>query len=147
MAASPIRLEVVTPERAVLEEDVESVVLPGVRGAIGVLPGHAPMVVALRPGTLRYRQGGRYYRVAVTGGFFELAGGRATVLADAAELAPEIDVERARRALERARERLTRPSPDLDVERARAAMERAVTRIKTAQDEGGVGSAKFEVSQ
>lgn len=142
--ASPIRLAVVTPERAVLEEEVEAVVLPGVRGAIGILPHHAPMVVALRPGVLRYRQAGRTFRVAVTGGFFEFGGGRATVLADAAELGHEIDVERARRALERARQRLQKPSPDLDVERARVAMERAVARIKAAADEGGAGSPTHE---
>ncbi len=130
------RLVVVTPEREVLDQPVDSVVLPGLRGSIGVLPRHAPMVVALRPGVVKYRSGGTFRRLAIAGGFFEFAGDTATVLADAAELAGEVDPERARQALERARNRLRRPGPDVDAERARAAMERAIARLRAAERDG-----------
>jgi len=128
-----IRLEVITPERIVLGEDTESIIVPGARGYIGVLPGHAPMVVSLKIGLVKYRQGGAYRRLAVSGGFFEIAGDKAVVLAETAERGEEIDVTRARAALERARRRLAaRRDTTIDMARAEAALQRALTRLRAA---------------
>lgn len=135
-ADQPIRLEVVTPERVVFEERVEALIVPGVRGYIGIWPNHAPMVVALGIGDMVYRRHGQVYHMAVAGGFFEVAGNRAVILSDAAERAEEIDISRAEAALERARRRLADPAGDWDLERARAALDRALTRLKVARRRG-----------
>lgn len=130
--ARTFRLQVITPERVVVDEEVESVVLRGVDGYFGVLAGHAPLVAALRTGPASYRVGGRRERLAIAGGVFEFAGDRGVVLADAAERAAEIDVLRARAALERARARLMDRKGEWDHARARAALERALTRLRVA---------------
>lgn len=127
-----ITLEVITPERVVLREEVQSLVLPGVDGLFGVLPNHQALVAALRVGPVVYRQEGRRERLAISGGFFEFMGNRAVILADAAERADEIDVGRARRAAERARQRLADRQGDWDFARAHAALERALNRLKVA---------------
>lgn len=129
---SPLLLEVVTPERMILREEVESVIAPGSEGYLGVLPRHSPLLTTLKPGVVRYRKGGRWERLAVSGGFMEAGPGRVVILADAAELPSEIDVERARRAMERAKKRLWERSPDLDVARAEAALMRSLARLKAA---------------
>ncbi|HEY8449022.1 MAG TPA: F0F1 ATP synthase subunit epsilon, partial [Bacillota bacterium] len=118
--------------RLVLREDVQSIVLPGVDGFFGVLRNHAPLVAALRTGPLVYRKDGVRHRLAIAGGFFEIADNHAVVLADAAERADEIDVERARRAAERARQRLADRQGEWDFVRARAALERALNRLRVA---------------
>lgn len=127
-----IELEIVTPERVVFREQVTSIILPGLDGYFGVLANHAPLVAALRIGPVVYRQNGEKKRVAIHGGFFEIVDNRATILADAAELPEEIDVERARRALERARKRISDRQADIDLVRARAALERALIRLRVA---------------
>lgn len=132
-ATQPIQLEVVTPERLVFEEEVEALIVPGVRGYIGIWPNHAPMVIALGTGDMVYRRQGKVYHLAVSGGFFEVANDRAVILSDAAERAEEIDLSRAQAALERARRRLADPGGNWDEERARAALDRALTRIRVAQ--------------
>ncbi|HHP50403.1 MAG TPA: F0F1 ATP synthase subunit epsilon [Moorella mulderi] len=127
-------LEVITPLKKVLEEEVESVVVPASEGYMGVLPRHFPALALLRPGVLTYRPvGGALERMAISGGFVEVGPRKVLVLADAAEMPGEIDVERARRAMERARERLRRPHPGIDIERARLALERAKARLKVAE--------------
>ncbi|GAV24195.1 ATP synthase F0F1 subunit epsilon [Carboxydothermus islandicus] len=130
--ADKIKLEVVTPERVVANEYVEFVVAPGVEGEIGILPFHAPLITSLDIGILRYTVEGRTEKIALTGGFLEVKGNKVVVLANAAERGEEIDVERAQRALERARERLTKRTPDIDVLRAELAMRRALNRLKAA---------------
>lgn len=130
--SKPIKLEIVTPERVVFSEEVTSIILPGVDGYFGVLANHAPLVAALRIGPVVYRQNGEKHRVAIHGGFFEIAENHAVILADAAELSGEIDVERARAALERARKRIRDRQADLDLVRAQAAIERALTRLRVA---------------
>lgn len=131
--------QVVAPNRVVLRERVSSLIVPGIGGAVGFWAGHAPMLVALAPGVVKYRPaspGGErevFRPLAVGGGLFEVSDdGEATLLADTAELPEEIDVERARAALERAKRRLTRPAPDVDMTRAEAALQRAVARLRVA---------------
>ncbi|NLC76002.1 MAG: F0F1 ATP synthase subunit epsilon [Clostridia bacterium] len=125
-----ITLEVVTPERVVVREQVDSLVVPAAEGYLGVLPGHAPIVAQLSIGVLSYKQDGKETTAAVSGGFMEVAGDKAVLLADTAELANEIDVDRALRAKERAEERLANRQANLDVPRAEAALRRALARLK-----------------
>ncbi|MDN5347036.1 MAG: F-type H+-transporting ATPase subunit epsilon [Clostridia bacterium] len=132
-AAGELTLEVVTPERVVLKTKAVSARLPGVLGYLGVLPGHTPLATALQAGVVFYRDAaGEEKRVAVSGGFLEIGHDRVIVLADTAERAEEIDVERARQAKERAERRLKERPPGLDVARAESALRRAIARLKAA---------------
>ncbi len=128
-------LEIVTPERVVVSQQVDIVVAPGSLGEFGVLQGHVPFLTGILPGELRYSADGKTEYLAVTTGFAEVSDNKVSVLVDAAEKATEIDVERARRAMERAKERLAkdRGSPDLDFHRAEMALKRAMARIKVAE--------------
>lgn len=128
-------LEVVTPERVVVSQQVEIVVAPGSLGEFGVLEGHVPFLTGILPGELRYTAEGKTEHLAVTTGFAEVSDNKVSVLVDAAERASEIDVERARKAMERAKERLSkdRGTPDIDFQRAEAALRRAIARIKVAE--------------
>ena len=128
-----IRLEFVTPERAIAHEDVDEVELPGEEGFFGVLPGHAPMLAALKTGEMWYRQGGEKKYAFVAGGFAEVVGDRVSVLAPVAERAEDIDLARAEAAKRRAEERLARPVADVDFERARIALLRAISRLDVAK--------------
>ncbi|HZL98241.1 MAG TPA: F0F1 ATP synthase subunit epsilon, partial [Terriglobales bacterium] len=110
--ASTIRLELVTPERLVLSEEVDEVVLPGYEGEFGVLPGHTQFLAILNIGMMRYRQGGAMVKIALGGGFAEVNHDRVVVMADTAERTEEIDVERAQRARDRAEARLKEMSLD-----------------------------------
>jgi F-type H+-transporting ATPase subunit epsilon len=128
------KLSVVTPEKVVFEQDVRSVIAPGSEGYLGVLTDHAPLITALKAGelTVSDKEGARK-EYAVSGGFLEVSGNVATLLADAIEAPEEIDLERAREAESRARDRLTRRShPDIDEARAEAALARALNRQKMA---------------
>jgi F-type H+-transporting ATPase subunit epsilon len=91
-----LRLEIVTPEKRVLDADVDVVTVPTVSGEIGILPSHAPMVSALRPGVLTYNVKGSMEKLAVAGGFVEVNADKVAILADAAESAADIDIESAR---------------------------------------------------
>jgi F-type H+-transporting ATPase subunit epsilon len=130
-----LHLEVVTPARVVLEKEVDIVVVPGSEGEFGVLPGHVSFLSGIVPGELRYTAGSEKEIVAVTTGFAEVFKNNVSILVDAAERAPEIDVERARKAMERAKERLSRDRSDneIDFARAEAALRRAVARLKVVQ--------------
>src|SRR5512141_3462716 len=112
--ASTIRLELVTPERLLLSEDVDEVVLPGYEGEFGVLPGHTQYLAILSIGILWYRVGSAVTRIALGGGFAEVTHDRIVVLADTAERSDEIDVARAQRARDRAEARLKELSMDDD---------------------------------
>ncbi len=128
-----LHLEIVTPDKVVLDADVDYVGAPGVDGAFGVLHGHIPLLSALRVGELYYRKGNATHWVFVSGGFSEVADNRVTVLAEAAELAADIDVERAKRAMERAQKRLETHDPsDIDFLRAQAALNRAIHRLNVS---------------
>ncbi|HHW75190.1 MAG TPA: F0F1 ATP synthase subunit epsilon [Firmicutes bacterium] len=130
---SPVIFEVVTPERKILREEVENVIAPGTEGYLGVLPGHTPLLTTLKPGVVSYRRvGGETEKLACSGGFMEAGPGRVVILGDTAEPAPEIDIERARRARQRAEQRLRERPPGLDVARAEAALLRSLARLKAA---------------
>lgn len=129
---STLKLEVVTPERTVVQEDVEMVVCPGVEGEFGVLPHHVSLLSALKIGPLRYRANGNDDLIFVSGGFVDVNGDKCSVLAESAERADSIDQARAREAKERAEARLAEHKDDLDEERAIAALQRAIMRIKIA---------------
>jgi len=133
--ADSIKLEIVTPDKAVVNEDVNIVMAPGSLGEFGVLIGHTPFLTTLKTGIIRYTdaQGTDQY-VFVSGGFVEALPDKVTVLAESAEKTEEIDVERAKAALERAEKRLeeARTKEDIDADRAKAALERAVVRINLA---------------
>lgn len=129
---SKLLLEIVTPDRAFVREEVDELQLPGSEGYFGVLPGHAPLLATLKVGELWYRIGGEKHSLALAGGFVEVLPDRVTVLAQVAERAEEIDVARAEAARKRAEERLARPAPDVDFERARIAMMKSLIRLQVA---------------
>jgi len=127
-----LRLEFVTPERAVVHEDVDEVEVPGEDGYFGVLPGHAPLLAALKTGELWYRQGADKKFAFVAGGFVEVLPDRVAILAQIAERAEDIDAERAEASKRRAEERLSRPSIEMDADRARIALMRALVRLQVS---------------
>lgn len=132
--AGNIRLEIVTPEKAVVDEDAEIVMAPGSLGEFGVLIHHTPFMTTLKIGTVRFKDAeGRERYVFVSGGFAEALPDRVTILAESAERRRDIDLDRARAALERAQKRLAEDEDALDIERARAAIERALYRIRLAE--------------
>jgi F-type H+-transporting ATPase subunit epsilon len=128
-------LEVVTPEKVLVSRDVDSVIMPGTEGEFGVLPGHILFLSAIEPGELRYTSGSEKMFFAVMSGFAEVSQNKVSVLVDAAEKATDIDVERARNAIDRARERLEkdRGREDIDFFRAETALKRAIIRLKVAE--------------
>ncbi|GAB6179328.1 F0F1 ATP synthase subunit epsilon [Desulfotomaculum defluvii] len=127
------RLDIVTPEKVVFSEEIDFIVAPGVDGELGILPEHAPLVTALKVGSLRVQQNGKFFKVAVSGGFMEVKNSRVVVLADTAERADQIDVERAQAAKQRAEQRLGNKSAEIDVARAEIALQKAINRIKAAE--------------
>ncbi len=130
-----VHLEIVTPEKIMVSQDVDIVVAPGSLGEFGVLEGHVSFLSGIVPGELRYTSDEQTEYLVVTNGFAEVSNDKVSVLVDAAERAQDIDVERAQRAMERANERLARDrgTEDIDFVRAEAALKRAVTRIKVAE--------------
>ena len=132
MADGPIELTIVTPEEAVTHEHTDELEIPGRDGYFGVLPGHAPLFSELKIGDLAYRKGNQWFHLAVAWGFVEVLPTKVRVLAETAERAQQIDVERAKRAKERAEQRLARPTGDVDFDRARIALERALIRLQVS---------------
>ncbi|MBU2520750.1 MAG: F0F1 ATP synthase subunit epsilon [Proteobacteria bacterium] len=133
--AGNIILEVVTPEKSVVSEEAKIVVAPGSLGEFGVLIGHTPFLSTLKVGSLRYMDANNVERyVSISGGFAEALPGKVTVLAESAERRRDIDLERAKSAMERAQKRLTDVSKkqDVDFMRARIALERALHRLRVA---------------
>jgi F-type H+-transporting ATPase subunit epsilon len=134
--AENIKLEVVTPEKSVVSEEAQIVMSPGSLGEFGVLIGHTPFLTTLKIGTIRYKDaGGTEKYVFVNSGFAEALPDKVTVLAESAERRKDIDVERAKAAMERAEKRLTedRSKEDIDFNRAKIALARAVERVKLAE--------------
>lgn len=125
-------LEIVTPERSVVSEEIDEVQIPGTEGSFGVLPGHTPLLATLQVGELWYRRGQETSHVAVSFGFAEVQPDRVTILAQIAESAEDIDVTRAQDAEQRAKQRLDAPELDMDFERARIAMLKSLTRLHVA---------------
>ena len=134
--AQNIKLEVVTPEKAVVNEDAKIVVAPGNQGEFGVLPGHTTFLTTLKTGTLRYTDANdQEHYIFVSGGFAEALPDKVTVLAESAERRRDIDIARAKAAIERAEKRLAeqRLKEVLDFTRAKAALERALQRLNLAE--------------
>ena len=131
--AGNIRLEVVTPQKEVVNEEAQIIVAPGELGQFGVLIGHTPFMTSLQTGTLRYTdaQGAEHF-VFVSGGFAETLPDKVTVLAESAERRRDIDVDRAREAQARAEKRLDAQEKDLDYERCKASLDRAMYRVMLA---------------
>jgi F-type H+-transporting ATPase subunit epsilon len=135
----PLRLDIITPERNVLSETVDSVNVPGANGELGILPGHTPMISQLQTGVLSFAQGPTTHRLHVSGGFVEVRDDRVAVLADVAERPEEIDAARARLAREHAEKTLNAFSgTEEDFERARAELERSVVRLQLAGEDHSV---------
>ena len=128
-----LQLQFVTPERAIVHDDVDEVEIPGEEGYFGVLPGHEPLLATLRAGELWYRKGTEKTYAFVAAGFVEVLPDRVAIMAQAAEKADEIDVQRAEAAKRRAEERLARPTSDMDFERARIALIRAISRLQVSR--------------
>ena len=131
MADKGFQLTVLTEEKAVIDERVLSLIAPGSEGDLGVLRNHAPLVTGLRPGRLTVTDlNQESTEFALSGGFLEVSNNTATILADALESVEEIDLERARTAVERARKLLENPGPDVDIARAEEALKRAKNRLQ-----------------
>ena len=131
--ADKLRLELVTPYRKVLSQEVDEVTAPGAVGEFGILPGHTPLLTTMKIGDLSYRQAAETFHVAVNWGYVEVGNEAVTVLVEPADPADEIDLERAKSALGRAQEALKTLTPeDKDFRVMEAALERAMIRIQVA---------------
>ena len=123
-------LDVVTPQGAVFSGQIEHLRAPGIKGSFGVLPGHTPFMTALDIGEVDIRQNGQDRPMAISGGFIEVQPDHTVILAQTAEFADAIDVDRAQSARQRAEERLRAHQANLDEDRAKAALTRAVNRLR-----------------
>ncbi len=128
-----LKLDVVSAERVVYSDDVDAVVAPGVAGQLGILPHHTPLMTTLQVGELLVKKDGEEFILAISGGFLEVRPDRVIVLADAAERAEDIDLDRAEEAKERAEEQLRRRTAGVDVAQAEAALLRSMVRLKVGQ--------------
>jgi len=130
------QLEIVTPEKKVVDTAAAEMQIPGKNGYLGILPGHAPLITELAVGEITFRAGAGEQRLAVAWGFAEVLPDKVTILAETAERPSEIDVERARKAKARAEQRLTSGDPGVDVERSLNALHKAETRLDVAGHKG-----------
>lgn len=130
----PLLLEIVTPERELFSDQVDAVVCPGVDGELGILPHHAPLLTTLGFGELRIRRGGEEEFFAIAGGFLQVRPDKVVVMAETADMASEIDVEKALEARREAERALSEGFEEpADLARARAALQRALIRIRVAE--------------
>ncbi len=136
MEKEKITLEVVTPEKLVVAEEVDEITAPGYYGYFGVLPHHHPYLTLIGIGVLMYRIVEKRHYLAVSKGFAEVLGNKVTFLVESCEKPQEIDVDRAEKAKERAEARLQEPTPEVNVDRARDSLQRALTRLKVAKRKG-----------
>jgi F-type H+-transporting ATPase subunit epsilon len=133
----PLTVEIITVERVVrVEQNIDVVIAPGSEGQLAILPKHAALMTTLDPGMLVFRRAGVEEDFSISGGFMEVLHNRVTILADAAEAAEEIDLQRAEAARQRAEQRLRSQGPgshDVDMARARASLQRSLMRIRVAE--------------
>jgi F-type H+-transporting ATPase subunit epsilon len=130
----PLLLEIVTPERQVFSEQVDSVVCPGIEGELGVLPHHAPLLTTLGVGELRIRRGGEEEFFAIAGGFVQVRPDKVVVMAETADMASEISIEAAEEARREAERALAEGFEEpADLARARASLQRALLHIRVAE--------------
>jgi F-type H+-transporting ATPase subunit epsilon len=147
---SHIDLEIVTPDKLLVREQVDEVEVPGSEGYFGVLPGHTPLLASLAVGELWYRKGQEKTYLSVAFGFAEVLPDRVTILAQIAERAEDIDPARAEEARKRAETRLAQPKAEVDYERARAALMKSLTRLQVSsriQLAGRVGRQRMPPPQ
>jgi F-type H+-transporting ATPase subunit epsilon len=129
-----LKLDIVTAERVVYSEEVDAIIAPGIEGQLGILPHHAPLMTTLQSGELLVRKGGEEDSLAISGGFLEVRPDRVIILADSAERADEIDMERAKAAMQRAEQRLVDGGTlGADAARCEAALGRAMARLSVAE--------------
>lgn len=138
--ASTLKLEIVTPDRKVLSEEVEYVGCPGIEGEFGILASHVPFLSALGIGNLYYKQGGKNFCVFVAGGFAEVSDNKVTILAEVAEKASEIDLDRVQKAMARAEQRVSQAKEKMDFARNQAALKRAIMRLSCNQSGKNAGT-------
>ena len=137
--AETLRLQIVTPEKEILSEDVAEVVLPSANGSMGVLPGHAPLMALMETGEVQFRlPGGQRHRAAVCGGFAEVLRDGVKILANTCEMAEEIDSQRAQRSKERGERELNglKDSSSVEYEMADFRVRKAVNRLSVASRGG-----------
>jgi len=140
-----IDLQIVTPERLIVQEQVDEVEIPGSEGYFGVLPGHTPLLASLAVGELWYRKGQEKIFLSIAFGFAEVLADRVTILARLAERADDIDVGRAEAAQKRAQERINSPAGEMDYERARISLMKAMTRLQvSSRVPGGLRSGELK---
>ncbi|MBP2645415.1 MAG: atpC [Firmicutes bacterium] len=130
--ANKIRLDIVTPERIVFSDDVNMVIARATDGDLGILPGHAPLIAGLQVWPLRIFQEESETEISLCGGFIEVRPDKISILASCAELAEDINAERAENAKLRAETRLNEKDDSVDIKRAEAALQRALVRLKVA---------------
>jgi F-type H+-transporting ATPase subunit epsilon len=131
--ADSFQLEIVTPEKLVVKDIAQEMQIPGKNGYLGILPGHAPLITELAVGEISYRNDGSTHYLAVAWGFAEVLPDKVTILAETAERAEEINVQRAEEARKRAEDRLKSANPDTDFTRAQNSLQRAETRLDVAE--------------
>jgi len=129
-----LTLQVISPEKVILERDVDSFVVRALDGDVGVRPGHAPLFTALQEGVMHVKTGAEDQPMAVMGGFLQVQDNKATVLTEAAELASNIDAARAKQAKERAESRLTERAMTVDRAGAEASLRRALIRLRSLDE-------------
>jgi F-type H+-transporting ATPase subunit epsilon len=130
----PLQLEIVTPEKLAYQDEVDAVVLPGSEGELGVLPHHAPLISTLGAGELRLRKGGQEESFAIVGGFLQVLPDKVVVMAETADMASEIDLEKAQEARRQAEQALESGYVEgADLSAARAALQAALIRIRVAE--------------
>lgn len=141
-----IDLQIVTPDKMLVRDQVDEVEVPGTEGYFGVLPGHTPLLASLAVGELWYRKGQEKTFLSIAFGFAEVLPERVTILAQLAERAEEIDISRAEEARKRAEARLTQAKADVDYDRARVALMKSIARLQVAshmQLSGRVGRQRM----
>jgi F-type H+-transporting ATPase subunit epsilon len=139
--ADTLHLQIVTPDKLLVNEDADRVQIPGKSGYLGILPGHAPLITELMIGEISYSHGATTHYFAVAWGFAEVLPDKVTILADSAERAENINVKRAQEAKARAEEALRQPSADIDYDVVNAALRRAEVRLEVAARAGHVVAA------
>ena len=145
-----IELQIVTPDKLLVKEQVDEVEIPGTEGYFGVLPGHTPMLASLAVGEMWYRKGQEKTFLSLAYGFCEVLPDRVTILAQLAERAEDIDIARAEEARKRAEQRLAQAKGDVDYERARTALVKSIARLQVSsrsQFAGRVGRQRMPPPQ
>ena len=134
--ADTLHLQIVTPDKKLVDEQTDQVQIPGKSGYLGILPGHAPLLTELMIGEISYSKGGTMVYLAVSWGFAEVLPDKVTILADTAERAEDIDVQRAQEAKAKAEEALRNPSQEMDYDAVNRALRRAEVRLEIAARAG-----------